>query len=134
MPVFDITDDDTKLGAEIAGKLGAKHGVAVAPEHWACHVALLRSVGYQVETVESGTPAWHGAYGRVEPKVKELLARLAPPGANITANLRQQIRAEVIELVTAEFVAGGMPEGTARAMGAFVGATMKITPKEPKNA
>lgn len=131
-----ITNEDAALAEEIA-----KHGhLTRDPEgfdsldalgQWARVLARLRSYGFEVRKVEpSDGPDLTATYKRIEPKVQELLRRMAPPGTAVTPELVKRVQDKVLALIVHELIASGVAPTAAQSLGALMSAAIHIREKK----
>lgn len=101
-------------------------------QQWARIVAALREHGYFVGiqgSDEVENPSLGAAISRVETRVRQVLARVAPPGSNVTPEMLRVVRAQVHEVITEELANAGLPDATSKALAAILAVTMQIKPK-----
>lgn len=66
--------------------------------------------------------------GDFERRVREELARVAPPGSSYTPELHDRVKTHMTKFVVDELARLGIPP----AFAALIGAGIKITPKDPR--
>jgi hypothetical protein len=133
---MSVRPEDVSLAEELSTK-GGVTAMARFPdlqpvEQWVKVILALREHGYVIRKADdtSDGPDFTAAYRRCEPRIREVLKRLAPPGTTVTPHLVAKVQQEVVRVIAAELRASGVPAAVADTLAGLMSAAMSVKAKQ----
>ncbi len=131
------TGDAPLAEALIEAHVGDLFSIATDPEEpmvaqWERLIVVLRTAGYKIVKIDDGdgaSPDLGSLYQRIEPKLHEVLRRLAPKGRAATPELIAEVKAELLKVVSAELLASGVNSTAANGLANIICNAIGIKPR-----